>query len=172
MQKNVEKFGISDKRGRPSTSLDPFVSDKGLKEPALCKNCRLYLHHKRWVNDPETYQQLKSDPNVHWTTCPACRKIAEGYPEGIVTLRGSYLWKHEDEILRLLKNLETEAFDRNPQERIIRQTQEDEQLVIETTEQSLAEHLGRVLHRSHQGELSIHWAEGADICRVNWERML
>ncbi len=171
MQKNVEKFGINDKRGRPSTSLDPFASDKALKEPALCKGCQSYLHHKRWLNNPETYQQLKSDPRVHWVTCPACRKIAEGYPEGIVTLRGSYLWKHEDEIRRLLKNVETESFDRNPQERIIRQSQKEEQIIIETTEQSLAEHLGRVLHRAHQGELNIHWAEGADICRVNWERM-
>ena len=79
MQKNVEKFGTSDKRGRVSTSLNPFFSDKGLQEPALCKSCRIFYHHKRWVHDPETYQQLKSDPKVHWVTCPACKKIAEGY---------------------------------------------------------------------------------------------
>ncbi|MCK4501896.1 MAG: hypothetical protein KAU22_02610 [Desulfuromonadales bacterium] len=172
MQKNVEKFGISDKRGRISTSLDPFVSDKGMQEPALCKKCRIYFHHKRWVNDPETYQQLKLDPKVHWIICPACQKIAAGYPEGIVTLRGSYLWKHEDEIRRLLKNVESKAFGRNPQERIIRIAREDEQLVVETTEQHLAEHLGRMLHKAHQGELNIHWGEGADVCRINWERML
>ncbi|MEE4253011.1 MAG: hypothetical protein V2I50_03105, partial [Desulfuromusa sp.] len=140
MQKNVEKFGINDKRGKPCTSHDPFASDKALKEPALCKDCQSYLYHKRWLNVPETYQKLKSDLRVHWVTCPACRKIAESYPEGIVTLRGSYLWKHEDEILRLLKNVETESFDRNPQQRIIRQSQIEEQIVIETTEQSLAEH--------------------------------
>ena len=172
MQKNVEKFGISDKRGRVRTSVDPFVSDEGFREPALCKTCQTYFHHKRWMNNPKTYTQLKSDPNVHWVICPACQKIAEGYPEGILTLSGSYLWEHEDEIRRLLKNEESKANGRNPQERVIRTTRQEETLVIETTEQRLAEHLGRVLQRAHQGELKINWGAGPDICRVNWERML
>jgi NMD protein affecting ribosome stability and mRNA decay len=172
MQKNVEKFGISDKRGRVRTSLDPFVSDEGFPEPSLCKDCQSYYHHKRWMNDPDTYRQLQSDPDVHWLTCPACKKIAEGYAEGILTLRGSYLWTHEEEIRHLLKNEEIKASGRNPQERIIRMAQQDEELAVETTEQRLAEHLGRVLHRAHQGELKINWGAGPEICRVNWERML
>lgn len=172
MQKNVEKFGISDKRGRIRTSVDPFVSDEGIQEPALCESCKSYFHHKRWMNDPETYSQLKSDPNAHWLICPACKKIAEGYAEGILTLCGSYLWEHEDEILRLLKNEEAKASGRNPQERIIRMARQVDDLVVETTEQRLAEHLGRVLHRAHQGDLKIHWGAGPEICRVNWERML
>ena len=171
MQKNVEKFGISDKRGRVMTSLDPFVSDEGFPEPPLCKDCQAYFHHKRWMNDPETYHQLQSDPHIHLITCQPAKKISEGYAEGFLTLRGSYLWKHEEEICRLLKNEEVKAFGRNPQERIIRMVRQ-EGLVVETTEQRLAEHLGRVLHRPHQGELKIHWGAGPDICRVTWERML
>ena len=30
MQKNVEKFGISDKHGRTPTSVDPYQMDKAL----------------------------------------------------------------------------------------------------------------------------------------------
>ena len=56
-------------------------------------------------------------------------------------------------------------------ERIIRMAREQDGLVIETTEEKLAAHLGRVLHRAHSGELKISWAGNPDMCRVNWERV-
>ena len=34
-----------------------------------------------------------------------------------------------------------------------------------------AEHLGRALHKSHQGELKVSWSEDHDVCRVTWERL-
>lgn len=172
MQKNVEKFGISDKRGRLRTSSDPFVSSKVVPEPALCRRCQTYLHNKRWIYSPETYHRLESEPNVHWLTCPACKKVSEGYVVGILNLSGSYLWEHEEEIRHLIKNEEAKAFRKNPHERIIRIARQDEELLVETTEQRLAEHLGRVLHRAHSGELEINWGSDADICRVKWEREL
>ena len=172
MQKNVEKFGISDKRGRVRTSLDPFVSDQGLPEPTLCRGCHAIFQHKRWVSDADLYRELKTDPDAHWVTCPACKKIAEGYPEGILTLRGDYLWEHETEIANLLSNEESKAAHNNPQERVIRQLREGDELIIETTEQRLAEHLGRVLHRAHHGQLKIDWEGGPEICRVYWERAI
>ena len=89
-----------------------------------------------------------------------------------MTLSGSYLWKHEEEIQRILKNEEHKALAKNPFERIIRSHRDNDKLVIETTENKLAEHLGRVLHKAHQGELNISWSGDPDICRVSWERML
>ncbi len=121
---------------------------------------------------PQTYQQLEGDRKANWITCPACQKIAAGYPEGIVTLSGSYLWEHEAEIQRILKNEEQKALAKNPFERIIRRHRDGDKLVIETTERKLAEHLGRVLHKSHQGTLDITWTGNPDICRVSWQRML
>lgn len=172
MQKDVRKFGISDKRGRKRTSVDPFLPQDGLKEPSLCTTCKTAYHRKRWSRDPETYRELELSPKINWTTCPACQKIAASYPEGIVTLRGSYLWEHEEEIRHILRNEESKAYAKNPLERIIRMTRDKDQLVIETTEEKLAEHLGRVVHRAHSGDLKISWAGNPDICRVNWERAL
>ena len=51
---------------------------------------------------------------VHWVTCPACQKIAEKYPEGIVTLRGDYLWHHEEEIRNVLKKRRDKGQDQEP----------------------------------------------------------
>jgi NMD protein affecting ribosome stability and mRNA decay len=172
MKKDTRKFGISDKRGRQQTNLDPFMPQEGLKEPSLCTSCKTVYQHKHWAFDPEEYQKLKTDPKVNRISCPACQKIAAGYPEGIVTLSGSYLWKHEREIQQIIKNEEHKALAKNPFERIIRRHREEDTLVIETTEKKLAEHLGRVLNKAHQGDLNISWTGDPDICRVSWKRML
>lgn len=170
MGKDVRKFGISDKRGRQPTRLDPFFPQGTLKEPALCMTCKTVYRNNHWQLDPEQYEQLKTSSATHWISCPACQKIAAGYPEGIVTLRGSYLWQHESEIRQILKNEERRAREKNPFERIIRRLREGDKLVIETTERKLAERLGRVLHKSHQGTLDISWSGDPDVCRVTWER--
>jgi NMD protein affecting ribosome stability and mRNA decay len=169
-RKDTEKFGISDKRGRVKTSSDPYISEEGLKEPALCESCRGVYRNKRWSRDVEAYTELSKSADVHRVTCPACLKIAEGYPEGIVTLYGDYLWEHEEEIRNLLHNEEEKTTAKNPLARIIRITREGEALRIEATEEKLAEHLGRTLHKAHQGDLAISWDSDHDLCRVTWKR--
>jgi len=172
MKRDVRKYGISSKRGRQQTSPDPFMSEQSPKEPSLCTSCKTVYLHKQWSLDPAAYRRLEANPDANWITCPACQKIAAGYPEGIVTLSGSYLWKHEDEIQRILNNEEQKALAKNPFERVIRRLREKDQLVIETTDKKLAEHLGRALHKAHQGELHISWTGAPNTCRVRWERML
>ncbi len=171
MTKDTRKFGISDKRGRTMTSDDPYISGSGLKEPSLCISCRALYQNKRWNLDPKTFDALEASGEGHWVTCPACQKIAEGYAEGVVTLRGAYLWEHEEEIFNILKNEEAKAMAKNPLERIISMSREEDDLVIETTEEKLAEHLGRALHKAHQGELKVSWSDDHDVCRVTWERL-
>ena len=172
MKKDTRKYGISSKRGRQPTNLDPFKPEEALKEPSLCMTCKTVYQQQRWSLDQEEYRKLENDPKTNWITCPACQKIAAGYPEGIVTLSGSYLWKHEEEIQQILKNEEHKALEKNPFERVIRKIRDDDKLVIETTDKKLAEHLGRVLHKAHRGKLDISWAGDPDLCRVSWERML
>ena len=170
MQRNVEKFGISDKRGRTLTRRDPYVPEGGLKEPAVCRQCHAVYRHKRWQLPQEDVAGLDNDPSVLWVKCPACQKIAAHDPEGIVTLRGDYLWQHEMEIRNILSNEAERVRAKNPVARIITMTRENGSLIIETTEQKLAEHLGRTLDRAHSGVLQVDWSGMPRICRVSWER--
>jgi NMD protein affecting ribosome stability and mRNA decay len=172
MQRKVEKFGISDKRGRTRTSDDPYLSESGLKEPAICQGCKAIYRNKRWLLDPVEAKIMQDDPKVQWVTCPACQKIAEHYPEGIVTLRGDYLWSHEEEIRNILSNEADRVMAKNPIARIMHMETSGESLVIETTEQKLAEHLGRTLNRAHSGDLQVAWSGSPRVCRVTWERWL
>lgn len=170
MQRNVEKFGISDKRGRKRTSVDHYASDTPPKEPAVCDTCQAIYQNKRWQLEVDNADQIRQSPDTQRLTCPACQKVAEHYPEGILTLAGDYLWDHEEEITNLLANEARQTMSRNPLERIIRTERQGDKLVIETTEQKLAEHLGRALNRAHQGDLQIDWSETPRACRVSWER--
>lgn len=170
MQKESGKFGISDKRGRCKTSSDPYIMDQGLPEPTICTGCQAVYRNKRWYLDVEAFKHLSDDVKVTRQLCPGCRKIEDGYAEGYVTLRGAYLWAHEEEIRNILRNEVTKARAKNPLERIIRMEREGQDLVIETTEEKLAEHLGRALHKSHQGELKVVWTDDHAICRVTWQR--
>lgn len=172
MKHKVEKFGISDKRGRKRTSDDPYVQENGLKEPAICQGCHAIYRHKRWQLKPDAAAGMQNEPGVHWVTCPACLKINEHYPEGIVTLRGDYLWRHEVEIRNILTNEAERVLAKNPIARIMHMATTEDSLVIETTEQKLAEHLGRTLNRAHNGELQVTWSGSPRVCRVSWERWL
>ncbi len=170
MQRNVQKFGFSDKRGRTRTTPDPYLAEAALKEPAVCQTCQAIYRQKRWQLDPMLAARLTHDPAAHWVTCPACQKAAGHYPEGILTLRGSYLWNHEEEIRRILTNTADRIGLRNPLERVIRIDRREESLVIETTDNKLAEQLGRTLQKAHSGELQIDWQGSPVVCRVQWER--
>ncbi|MDT8441379.1 MAG: BCAM0308 family protein [Desulfuromonadales bacterium] len=170
MQRNVGKFGISDKRGRKRTSDDPYLPETGLREPSVCQSCHALYRQKRWQLDPQEVKRLETSSEVYWVTCPGCQKAAENYPEGILTLRGDYLWNHEQEIRNILTNETERVTARNPVARIMQVTAVEDALVIETTEQKLAEHLGRALSRAHSGDLQVEWSGAPRICRVNWER--
>jgi NMD protein affecting ribosome stability and mRNA decay len=115
---------------------------------------------------------MEKDPAVQWVTCPACLKRVEHYPEGIVTLRGDYLWRHEEEIRHILNKEAERVMAKNPVARVITMEKRGESLLIETTEQKLAEHLGRTLNRAHHGDLQVDWSGQPKVCRVNWERWL
>ncbi|MHB1397984.1 MAG: BCAM0308 family protein [Trichloromonadaceae bacterium] len=171
MQKDVEKFGISQKRGRTRTSDDPYLPEAGPKEPGFCPGCQALYQNKHWAFDAEALATARASGEIIEATCPACQKIAESYPEGVVTLSGGYLWAHEEEIRNLLANEEEKARGRNSLLRIMRITRTEESLTIETTEKKFAEHLGRAVHKAHQGELKVNRGNDQGASRVHWERL-
>ena len=102
--------------------------------------------------------------------CPACRKIADGFPSGVVTLRGSFLRTHRDEILKIVRNEERRARETNPLERIMAIREGDESVEILTTDEKLAQRVGREIRKAYQGTVSFKWSEDANLVRVNWSR--
>ena len=83
-----------------------------LPDPSVCPTCKAAYHNGRWTWDA-------APADAHRQECPACRRVADDYPAGIVTMRGSFLAPHGEEIRNLLHNVETREKQNHPLKRIM-----------------------------------------------------
>jgi hypothetical protein len=70
----------------------------------------------------------------------------------------------------MLNNEAERVMVRNPIVRIMRIEKSGANLVIETTEQKLAEYRGRILHHAHNGDPQVASSGSPGVCRLNRER--
>jgi hypothetical protein len=91
-------------------------------------------------------------------------------PAGIATFSGDYFLKHEVEILDIIKNEEARSREKNPLGRVMEIAQDGNHLTVSTTEDKLAQKLGKEVYKAHKGELHYQWAHDQKMVRVNWVR--
>jgi NMD protein affecting ribosome stability and mRNA decay len=151
-------------------SPSPYLPKKGAKELAVCDRCHLIYQNKRWYLDEAEATRLLSDPRTHRGTCPVCRRMEDNLPAGTVTLAGTYFHQHEGEILDLIKNTEARIRTKNPLGRIMEIAQEGDHLTVSTTDDKLAQKVGREVYRAHKGELHFKWSQNQEMVRVSWQR--
>jgi NMD protein affecting ribosome stability and mRNA decay len=149
---------------------DPYRLAEG-QEAAVCHECHALYQGKNWFFDGKLYQELMGARKVREVICPTCRKIKDHYPEGILTLSGEFFTQHKAEIVRLLEKEANRVSGRNVLDRIIKMTEEEPgKLVVETTTEKLAQHLGRAVYRAYKGNLDFRWSEMNKFVRVYWTR--
>ncbi|MBM4274096.1 MAG: ATPase [Deltaproteobacteria bacterium] len=159
-----KKFGHA---GRVS---DPYQPEEG-QEASLCTSCNALYQSKRWFVDEKLARQLAGTDKVKEVTCPTCRKVKDKYAEGILTLSGEFFKERKEEIITLLKNEAARVGNRSVDDRIIQMIEEGkDKMVVETTTEKLAQHLGRAIYRAYKGELDFNWAEMNKFVRVYWSR--
>jgi len=105
-------------RDKKDRSVHPLKHDqykaKGkLREPSVCPECKAVYHKGRWTWDP-----VPSDS--HHILCPACARIRDGVPSGVLLLTGEFVAKHRDEVLGLARNEEARIKAEHPLARIIK----------------------------------------------------
>jgi NMD protein affecting ribosome stability and mRNA decay len=164
------KFAREEKGQRTERSTNVYLPKKGMKETAVCGRCNLIYQNKRWYMDEAEARRLLAENHVNRGTCPACRRMEDSIPAGIATFSGAYFGQHEAEILDIIKNTETRSREKNPLGRVMEITQEGNVLTVSTTEDKLAQKLGREVYRAHKGELRYQWAHDQNMVRVKWER--
>jgi len=149
---------------------DPYLPAMKPDEVALCRECRAVYAGQRWQLESQAARDLAQAKQVVDTLCPACRKIRDRVPSGVVTLSGAFVQHHEQEIVSLLNHENQEAMEVNPLERIMDIERSDTGLLILTTNEKLAQKLGRAVHKAYSGELEYQWSEDTKLARVNWHR--
>jgi hypothetical protein len=158
------------KRGTIPSGTDPYLPTVGIQEVVMCRICHSLYHHKRWYLEGDLpVKQIRATP-IGLITCPACRKIHDRFPGGVVVLSGEFLKDHKGEILNLVRNEETRAKGGNPLERIISIKDQGNRVEIHTTNEKLAQRIGREVHRAYKGDASYHWSRDDKFVRVAWHR--
>ncbi len=134
-----------------------------LKEPTVCSECGAVFHKGRWTWGAKP-------AGAEEVICPACHRIRDKYPKGLVTLKGSFLDEHRDEVMGIVRNTETEEKGEHPLSRIMGMERQREGFVISTTDTHLPRRIGEALKHAHHGELDLHYNEDEDFVRVTWTR--
>ncbi|MDL1955800.1 MAG: 60S ribosomal export protein NMD3 [Candidatus Desulfofervidus auxilii] len=146
---------------------DPYYEEKKYPDGVVCPNCQAIYRDGRWVW-PEKGEKIP--PNSDEYLCPACRRIRDKYPAGVVVFSGSYFEEHREEILNLVNNIIEEEIERSPVKKLINTEETEEGLVFNFTDDSLARRVGEAVARAHKGELEMKYLEGAKFIYVAWQR--
>lgn len=163
-----KRYTVSYKE-KPRPNQDPYAMLKAPKGPVVCRSCHAIYRGKRWYLNRVEAGELLASPTTRTMLCPACQKIRDDYPEGIVTLKWPNLRAHEIEIRNLIANVEERAMSINPLERVMKITRVGEDLEVLTTSDQLAQRLGRELVKAYKGRATTKWAHQDVLARVTWQ---
>jgi hypothetical protein len=142
--------------------LDPYQRQRKLHEPTWCPQCTAVYQQGRWH-----WAQKPAD--AHETLCPACQRIHDQLPAGVVTLSGVFALDHKDEIIGLARHQEEAEKREHPLNRIMAIEEHDGAIVIKTTDIHLPRRIGAAQKRAFHGQLDVHFDENGYFARVDWQ---
>ena len=132
--------------------------------PVHCPGCGALFRKGRWSWGAAPAGALK-------LRCPACRRINERLPAGIISLAGTFFSKHRKEVLARVKNCEKLENTEHPLERIMAITEDGaDGAQVTTTSVHLARLIGHALEHAFKGELSRSYNREDNLLRVRWRR--
>lgn len=150
---------------------DPYLPKGASKKTSICEGCHSVYKNKRWYAEPDVYDKALAAGGVAAIVCPACAKIRDDFPGGIVTLRGGYVLPHKEALMHLVKNEESRARKNNPLERVMTIKEDGYgNIVISTTNEKLAQRIGRSIKKAFRGDVDYHWSHDNKLARVDWTR--
>lgn len=152
-----------DERAYGERLEDPYQARGKYSEPTVCTGCGAVFHKGRW-------HWGSPIAGAHQQLCPACQRIHDDQPAGILTISGEFFPAHREEILNLIDNYEEKEKPEHPLQRVMGVTDEDGGTIVTFTDMHLARGVGEALHRAYEGELDFEYNEKATVFRVNWSR--
>ena len=163
-QTDVTRFGRHDRLIREEVH-DPYMARNKPKEPTMCEVCGAVFSKGRWQWQPEP------PAGAHRQRCPACQRIHDKVPAGILTMHGEFFGEHRDEIMRLVHNKVEEQKAQHPMKRLMAvQDSKDGGIEITFTDMHLPRGVGEAIERAYEGDLEIQYTEESGIVRVYWRR--
>lgn len=140
---------------------DAYRSTEKHPDPTICNDCGSLYTNGRW-----TWNDLPE--HASHAVCPACQRIRDKYPAGIIEIWGPFFEDHRSEIMNMIQNIKNKEISEHPLERLITITEEEDKIILTTTGIHLARRIGDSLFRAYEGELNYNYDE--NLIRVYWER--
>lgn len=155
---------------------DPYRDSAKLAGPAVCPDCQASYHQGRW-----TWEPAGAGATPH--RCPACERIRDGLPAGVLTLSGAFLSGHCEEIMRLVNNTEARIRDERPLERLIAIDTGSEAagateaagmagapLELSFTGTHITHAVGKAIEAAYGGSLEAPYSDEGTVLRSRWHR--
>jgi len=151
---------------RTDIDRDSYLPSRSPKEIIQCAGCGAFYHRRRWtLTMPHGYTPAM---HTHPIYCPACLKIKDRRASGEVHL-GGFAASERGDMLRILRNEENRAREKNPLERIMRVEASNGGWKVETTTEKLAQRLGRAVKKARGGKVDYKWSHNNKFVRVIWQ---
>lgn len=142
---------------------DPYIHVRKPEGRIVCPDCGAFYSDGRW-----TWSQYPTSGTEE--PCPACRRIHDRIPAGILTLSGVFVSDHKRDLLDIIHRQEALEKQEHPLNRIMTVNETDDSIIIETTDIHLPPRIGKACHRAFKGELDTHYDQDAYFVRVDWAR--
>ena len=144
---------------------DPYRSRGKLPEPTVCGDCAAVYLLGRW-------QWGDAPAAAHEHRCPACSRIHDKVPAGLLTLRGAFMLAHRDEIMALIHHTEAREKSEHPLERImlVEESADGASVVVSYTGVHLAKSTGTALQRAYGGAFDFQYVDSDGVMSASWER--
>ncbi len=162
--------GYNTGKGRQDRLIEEKIHDTYMNrskptDPTICPQCRVVFTEDRWQWQPGAPKGANEE------LCPACQRIQDKVPAGILTLSGEFFAEHRSEILALLHNKVEGQKAQHPMKRLMEiKDQDDGSAVITFTDTHLPRGVGQAIESAYNGELDIQYTEDANLVRVYWQR--
>ena len=140
---------------------DPYKRRAKTAGTAVCPRCGALSRSGRW-----RWGAPPEGGELHRQLCPACERVRDGYPAGIVRLRGA--GARRDEILARVHHVEQAEKADHPLERIMQIGEDGDEIVVTTTGIHLARRIGDALERSFHGKTTVRYPEEQSEVQVDW----
>lgn len=164
-QRNPIDHIVQAKKGRTYEERvkDPYRLRQKLSEPAVCPGCGAVFHKGRW-------QWGKAPNEARKHLCAACLRERDKHPAGVLTLSGAFFTANKNEIINMIKNVESKAKAEHPIARIMAIEEADGRTEITFTDAHLAHGVGQALAHAYKGDLDNTFAEKGELLQVIWKR--
>jgi hypothetical protein len=163
----MDKYQQSQKNNLFKTPAhDPYCLPR-VEGSAICSECGAAYQAGNWTwKIPENTLIHDAQSMI----CPACRRTNDNRPAGTLTLSGSFLLEHLNEIVNLIKNTEEQEKAEHALERLISLTDSEDALIVTTTGIHLANRLGHALEAAFKGHSDYQYNDNEYGLSVSWTR--